>query len=309
MGRFGAELELSDRHLWNRDSLYSAVKTVAKKMDFKQSVVQDHENKMQWNVKGDSSCGHELTTPALSTQQAEKFGRFVGELTSHIHEHEKIGKRSLISSECGFHVHHDMQGWTCKQKDNLVRVFWQFEPALYSLVSRGRRNSDYVYPARLSFNDDGKINWRNHSWQYQEKFLSANNIKYVQERYYSSIRLNQDPENVKSFNALCINSDHVRELNQFHDHYTALNFTRHNTCEIRYSQSRINPKDVECWILLLSMLVDTAKKSSDYRINDFKVMKRADLVMFLQAAKTTIWLKRQSDQVCQWIMKGMEKKS
>jgi hypothetical protein len=137
MRKFGLELEYSNRNLTN-DVLTAALRESVETHDPSHRV-STQETFRHWTVKGDSSCGHEITSPALISEP-ENFNRLKNVVDT---LRTKIRGQRAVNRSCGLHVHFEISEFTNDQIKNLLKIFYAFEEALLKLNPPSRTNNSY----------------------------------------------------------------------------------------------------------------------------------------------------------------------
>jgi len=89
-----------------------------------------------WDFKRDSSCGLEVTSPALTWERAWHIDVIAGACYA-------AGCRT--NERCGLHVHHAISGVTEKQLRRIFLAWGAFEPILMGVVTTNRRHNSYCY--------------------------------------------------------------------------------------------------------------------------------------------------------------------
>lgn len=135
--KFGIELEYSSSNV-DYERLMTAFTESIREIDPTQNVTT-RETFRSWTLKGDSSCGHEITSPALATtrENLDKVKAIVDSLRS------KIRGSNIVRRTCGFHVHFDIGEFTTEQIRNLVRIFYVFEDTLLKLHPPSRTGNNF----------------------------------------------------------------------------------------------------------------------------------------------------------------------
>ena len=88
-----------------------------------------------WDIKTDSSCGAEVSTPVIATYEELVDAAHVASL---IH-----GAGGRVTENCGFHVHIGVASLNNTQLENVFRFMTRYEDAIRLLVPESRRNKHW----------------------------------------------------------------------------------------------------------------------------------------------------------------------
>lgn len=135
--KFGFELELNSS--LPRNVLFNAVQAAASSQRMRYGTI---ESARIWTIKTDSSCGWELTSPALLANNTnfEKVRQFIITLKENI---DNQIRSNSIRRSCGLHVHFQIDDLSHEQQKNMFNLFKNFEPHLLSLQPRSRTGNGY----------------------------------------------------------------------------------------------------------------------------------------------------------------------
>jgi hypothetical protein len=157
---------------------------------------------------------------------------------------------AAIDTSCGFHVHVDARDFTWIEIGNLIRVYAKIESALFSVVSRSRRDNRFCKQCGMMFLD--RLDGATHG---------SDDAKAARTIYDSG------PSKIAS--AKRDKYDNAR--------YTALNlhsWVYRGTVECRLHQGTVNKERVLHWSALWAAIVDYAKthNGSELPCNSFDAL-------------------------------------
>lgn len=182
-----------------------------------------YDDGIQWTLKEDVSCGYELTTPPSSGYNLREIFRVLDIL--------RTTSGITVPSNTGMHVHVDHSALGARGLNRFVYLWYIFEPLMYQMVRRSRRNSSWC------------TSIRNVS-RYNRSSSSSYNV---------AIGLSNYP-----------NYTSIRELYDNLHGQLSLTTSRHGapTVEIRMHGGSLNKARVNRWITILGGLYKTAKNTT-----------------------------------------------
>lgn len=269
--KFGIELEFLDEY-HSRESGIKRAKLVkicgdsVSKYDKKHSVNR-RESIDHWTVKGDGSCGHEVTSPVLSLDYSTIVN--LRKIISDIKKSFKkmISEPRSISSEpidhqCGYHVHFDISDIDDVEKfRNIAYGFYNLDQTLFSLFPQTRRNGYYSWPLKRA--------------------------------YYTACGTSQNwtPDLIQG----------IEENSKLKEHGSCFNVYRYRkgsreTCEIRHASGTCDPNDVIYWILICALIIECGKNGVAFRADTVNELKR----IVVEYGKHSIF-KRYNKGMIKWI--------
>ena len=147
--KFGIELECYDV---NRQNVAYEMQRAGLNVMVASYCGQDYS---VWQLKTDGSIdgmnGFEVVSPVLQGEQGIEEVRKVCKILN------DMGVK--VNKSCGFHVHHDVQGWGIKEFRNLFKRFIKFEAALDSVQPSSRRGNSnrYIQSVAGTYNTKTKL--------------------------------------------------------------------------------------------------------------------------------------------------------
>lgn len=139
---FGIEIEFDD----NNNSFYSKqkLKEIFDKIlcQYRQPLLCDRENKKDWTIKRDSSCGWEITTPVFEQNRnnIELISKIIYSFNKLLLKQKHFD--NIYTSKTGLHIH--LNKLNNKEKHwNLIKCFYYLEVDLFELQPIGRMNNYY----------------------------------------------------------------------------------------------------------------------------------------------------------------------
>lgn len=146
--RFGIEFELRDNLPNGYLSLVTALESVG--VSFANLCANDvyepiQSSGYQWDIKYDCSCGYEVCTPAMQTEEDwQEIRRVLKALYA-------AGARTDRS--CATHVHVEIKDFTAAQLRLLGQLWITFESVIFWTLARSRTNNNYCAP--LNYHSTG----------------------------------------------------------------------------------------------------------------------------------------------------------
>lgn len=185
-----------------------------------------YDNGIQWTLKEDVSCGYELSTPPSSGYNLREIFRVLDILRS--------TSGITVPVNTGMHVHVDHSDLGARGRNRFIYLWYMFEPLLYQMVRRSRRNSSWCAPIRSVSRYDRRSSSNSHSWNSIVGLTSQPNYSDIGELY-----------------------DHLHGQ-------LSLAASRHGkpTMEIRMHGGSLNQARVNRWIAILGGFYRTAKNTN-----------------------------------------------
>ena len=179
-------------------------------------------NGNSWELKTDCSCGLELVSRKLKTDDSglEELRTFTT-LASNLRD----AYNWKIDKKCGFHVHFEISDLNSLQIRNLVKLYLAYEPVIFAMQPMSRSRSGYCKGIR----NKAGVN----------KFAKLAPVE-IDSLFSESFSL--------------INQDKFYGLN-------LKNYYHRKTIEIRYGAGTMNPEKIKAWVLFNLALIEKAKNS------------------------------------------------
>jgi hypothetical protein len=208
--KFGIELEFNDRYYSKKGiefrDLFERCNKIIPSYDNKHSFLRWNESARTWNLKEDSSCGYELTSPVLSLNKPtlEKLNGILSDLK------KSFGRIIPINHCCGFHAHFEISDLSLNQFKKLVSLFQKFEGSLLDLHRDNRKRSQYIVKLNTFCVDDissiGRPRDYYRASRIHDHYTGLNTYRYRDNRKTCEIRYAEgtcDPEDVICWVLIC----------------------------------------------------------------------------------------------------------
>ena len=138
--KFGIELECFGV---SRSIVVSALRTAGLNVMTAGYTGRDYD---VWQVKTDCSIqgvdGFEVVSPVLEGENGIYQARIACVVLQELN--------AQVNKSCGFHIHHNAQGWDVKKFKNLFKRFTKYEAALDSIQPASRRNNRFCQSNALT---------------------------------------------------------------------------------------------------------------------------------------------------------------
>lgn len=144
---FGMEIEFDSQGI-SQDYIYYFVNDTLHSLGKRIGRVHEETNS-NWTLKTDGSCGWEITSPALTQNDKNiKFiDQFINRLSRRVMKSNKFDR--VCTNRTGIHIHlSQFNNSSTNLFNNVYRVFYDFENALFALQPPGRSGCNHVSPLR-----------------------------------------------------------------------------------------------------------------------------------------------------------------
>lgn len=177
-------------------------------------------------------------------------------------------KKGFVNNQCGLHVHIDARDFTYYDIRKLVILYAKIEDALYSIVAKSRKESQYCIPC-------GKKLVRNLDKNLIPKDNEKQIIKNIYGDTYENTRnVRHDKYNQSRYNALNLHS-----------------WVYRGTIECRMHHGTINFNKIKNWGILWAGILDYAYENTEA---DLKALKGDPMNILLEICPT--------EEVQQWVI-------
>ena len=174
-------------------------------------------------VEDDSSCGFEVVTPVL------KGWRGIAKLKTIAETIQEQGGK--INSNCGLHIHRDVNDLELGDIQNIVKFYAKYEPAIDQVLPSSRRKSknDYCQSFRILHNED----------------YYADGFKEFADEVDEAQRITP-----------CASSDE-QDMGSILAGYSKINYNRdHGTLEFRQHSGTTDFRKILGWLLLTDAVIN-----------------------------------------------------
>lgn len=298
--RFGVELELADetndRNLFLSNVMARRMtELTTRKAKFRQRIAGCNESPSTFNVKQDG--GPEITTPALimCASNIKKFSDWIKAIHQYFYM-LGIDPDNVECDEQGIHIHLEKGRLTARQKANVMKAFYLFEPVIFKIVNPYRKDSGWCDSIRDVANGLA-LDW---ALDMVDEYCRE---YYEEHGRMPSARLRK--QKITEFKEKALSDTNLFEqLPGCLDHRNGVDPTHRHTFEIRYSHSSIDPEYVVNWVLLNMMIYHVALNwGAEMTLHGVENVNENDLLVFLNEVKMPKYLSEHKRKVCAWIKK------
>lgn len=253
--RFGIEIEIPEsinNSIVYRDDVHGIIEEALGASNSNHHLIDSNrENHKAWNVKEDSSCGWEITSPALLLTQKNFYDclTILNNLNKIIkNDYNLDNPDQYLGEECGLHIHLSKQMIPSPLFNRLIKFYYAFENTLFEDYFPSRKNNFYLTPIR-------KI-----------------------------IHSKEEIESQRDFNQF----NFAKDLD-FKNHYTVVNYNNPHTIEFRYHHGTVDDKRIMNWLSFIIMSVYCSGIQSFPYAYGWNLGSKQDLINVIQKTRVTDW--------------------